>query len=62
MRVRTSLDPDGRVAQANYVKLYGDFPKFTYYFNPQSNDRNIEFDPKRNLFTKLKTEEQVTAP
>ena len=35
---------------------------FAYYLNPTPNDRNIEFDPKRNLFTNLKTEEQVTAP
>jgi hypothetical protein len=23
---------------------------FTYYFNPTANDRNLEFDPSRNLF------------
>ncbi len=26
---------------------------FTYYLNPSPNDRNLEFDPKRNLFTNL---------
>jgi hypothetical protein len=35
---------------------------FTYYLNPMPNDRNVEFDPKRNLFTNLKPEEQVAAP
>jgi hypothetical protein len=35
---------------------------FTYYLNPTPNDRNLEFDPKRNLFTNLKDEERVTAP
>lgn len=24
--------------------------EFTYYFNPTPNDRNLEFDPKKNLF------------
>jgi hypothetical protein len=23
---------------------------FTYYYNPTANDRNLEFDPKKNLF------------
>lgn len=27
---------------------------FNYYLNPSQNDTNIEFDPKRNLFKKLK--------
>ena len=35
---------------------------FTYYLNPAPNDRNVEFDPKQNLFTNLKRTEQVTAP
>lgn len=34
----------------------------TYYFNPAVNDRNLEFDPKRNLFNNLKLEEQVRNP
>lgn len=36
--------------------------RFTYYLNPTPNDRNVEFDPKRNLFTNLKSDERVTAP
>ncbi|NQX02548.1 carboxypeptidase regulatory-like domain-containing protein [bacterium] len=35
---------------------------FTYYFNPTPNDRNLEFDPKRNLFTDLESTEQVREP
>jgi hypothetical protein len=73
-RVRTVLDDQGRTQSALYGKIYGDIhfyvgtkvPKpgigFTYYLNPTPNDRNLEFDPKRNLFTNLKTEERVTAP
>lgn len=36
--------------------------EFTYYFNPTPNDRNLEFDPKRNLFTDLDPTEQVHDP
>ncbi len=34
---------------ANYAKIYGDFPKFVYFYNPTPNDRNLEFDPDKNL-------------
>lgn len=37
--------PDG----PHYGKIYGDFMEFTYYLNPTPNDRNIEFDPQKNL-------------
>jgi hypothetical protein len=30
--------------------------------DPTPNDRNIEFDPKRSLFTNLKPDERVTEP
>jgi hypothetical protein len=49
-RVRTVLDKDGNIVSALYGKIYGDFLYFTYYLNPTSNDRNIEFDPAKNLF------------
>jgi hypothetical protein len=73
IRVRTVLDDRGAVVSALYGKIYGGiefFPvssktakiRFTYYLNPVSNDRNIEFDPKRNLFTNLKELEKPTAP
>ncbi len=57
LRTRVKLDKDGKVISANYAKVMGDFRldarggvNFTYYFNPTPNDRNLEFDPKRNLF------------
>ena len=35
---------------------------FTYYLNPTPNDRNMEFDPTRNLLTGLKEAEKVSVP
>jgi hypothetical protein len=61
-RVRTLLDAKGGVKSALYGKIYGDFMQFTYYLNPTSNDRNVEFDPKQNLLKGLKSFEQVSAP
>jgi hypothetical protein len=49
-RVRTVLDKDGNIVSALYGKIYGDFLQFTYYLNPTPNDRNVEFDPAKNLF------------
>jgi hypothetical protein len=64
-RVRTSVDAKGNIVQANYGKMYGDFgfvggnhsvngnfasiKWIGSYFNPTPNDRNVEFDPKKNL-------------
>jgi len=62
LRLRTRVDEKGNIKSANYAKLYGDFMYFTYYFNPTPNDRNLEFDPERNLFTDLKPNERVSAP
>ena len=50
-RVRTILDEDGNIVSAHYGKIYGDFPNIIHYFNPTPNDRNVEFDPDRNLAT-----------
>jgi hypothetical protein len=49
LRVRTKLDTAGKIMSANYAKIYGDFPKFVYFYNPTPNDRNLEFDPDENL-------------
>jgi len=49
-RVRTKLDEHGNIISARYGKIYGDFLSFTYYLNPTPNDRNVEFDPEKNLF------------
>jgi hypothetical protein len=57
LRTRVKLDAKGRIISANYAKIYDDIrfdPRgtvsFWYYFNPTPNDRNLEFDPSRNLF------------
>jgi len=71
-RVRT-VEENGRIVAANYGKIIGDVgidPRdsktclisFTYYFNPVSLDRNLEWDPQRNLLQDLKREEIPTAP
>ncbi len=74
LRVRTILDEKGNIKSALYGKIHGGFKFFgaatdgsfltvpAYYLNPESNSRNMEFDPGRNLFKKLKKGEQVTAP
>ena len=72
-RVRTEMDDQGNVTNALYGKIYGDFALdpinsktllvfFNFYFNPNSNSRNVEFDPKRNLSQNLKLLEGVNAP
>jgi hypothetical protein len=49
LRVRTKLDTAGKIMSANYAKIYGDFSKFVYFYNPTPNERNLEFDPDKNL-------------
>jgi hypothetical protein len=63
-RVRTILDSNGNVKSALYGKIYGDPEQvnFRYYLNPTPNDRNIEFDPKRNLLGGLESSEGVSVP
>jgi hypothetical protein len=59
-RIRTVIDEKNNLISARYGKMYGDLefdetPKGawvrlgTTYLNPIANDRNVEFDPKRNL-------------
>ncbi|NTV15658.1 MAG: hypothetical protein HGA96_17305 [Desulfobulbaceae bacterium] len=57
-RVRTVVDKNGVVVRANYGKIEGDFRvykkaevNFSYIFNPDGT-RNLEEDPKKNLFKK----------
>lgn len=72
-RVRTVLDQQGRVVSAMYGKIYGDLQffapesrngmiRFTYYLNPVDLDRNLEFDPSRNLFPKSMPGTNITEP
>ena len=50
-RIRTQTNEMGQVTSALYGKIYGHINgTFSYYLNPTPNDRNVEFDPKRNLF------------
>jgi hypothetical protein len=58
-RVRTVVDEKGQIVKANYGKIYGpvkygflgDHLKLgiMYYFNPEVNSRNLEFDTSKNL-------------
>jgi hypothetical protein len=73
-RVRTKKDAQGNIVSALYGKIAGDFNQesggivargwlsFTYYLNPEPNSRNMEFNPKQNLFKNLPPLERVTAP
>lgn len=73
LRVRSSVNAKGEIEEANYAKLCGNVVfslrgmqggvsriQFQYYFNPSTNDRNLEFD-SRNLFEGLSHQEQVRA-
>lgn len=73
VRVRSTTNRTGVVTNAYYGKIPDDFVfgaagtnggllSFTYYLNPTPNDRNLEFDPKQNLFKDLKPMEQVREP
>lgn len=66
LRVRTILDPQGDAISAHYGKIYGDFKFFgahedgsfigvdALYFNPTTNDRNLEYKVGENLNTGLR--------
>ena len=62
LRVRSVTDKPGNLISACYGKIYGDFPGIIYYFNPSPNDRNVEFDKRRNLSKNLKKPESVSVP
>ena len=62
LRVRTKLDENGNIISANYGKIYGDFMTIIYYFNPTPNDRNVEFDPSRNLLKNQTASQRVRIP
>ncbi len=68
-RVRTKIDSSGQVESALYGKIYGNIKvggldrktavvHFLYYLNPDGT-RNLEFDPKQNLF---KNDRRTYAP
>jgi hypothetical protein len=71
-RVRT-VEQNGKIVSALYGKIKGGISlegretktcsvAFTYYLNPTTLDRNMEFDLKRNLFTNLPNLEQPRLP
>lgn len=70
LRTRVKKDQYGRIISANYAKFIGRMNvmanigriEFFYYFNPTPNDRNLEFDPKKNLFPKDKPGANVYDP
>ena len=70
LRTRVKFDKQGNVISANYAKVRGDFRLdakhscvgFSYYFNPNTNDRNLEFDLKKNLFPAELTGADVRLP
>ena len=62
LRVRSKVDEEGNLISAHYIKIYGDFPDIQYYFNPTPNDRNLEFDPQKNLFKNLPYDQKVNQP
>ena len=69
LRIRVQRDAMGAITSAHYVKLMGDIlldPSgslgFAYYFNPTPGDRNLEFDPERNLLPPTDFSERVTEP
>lgn len=70
LRTRVKKDQQGRIISANYAKFIGTMNvwantgkiEFLYYFNPAPNDRNLEFDPKQNLFPEDKPGARVYKP
>jgi hypothetical protein len=72
IRVRT-VEQDGKIVSARYGKIRGGFElapsnsktckvKLSYYYNPTSLDRNLEWDTKRDLFSGLSDMETPREP
>lgn len=57
LRVRSQVDQDGRVISAHYAKIvsphltgmYMQVLRWSFFYNPTPNDRNLEYDFRRNL-------------
>lgn len=57
LRVRSQVDQNGRVVSAHYAKIvsphltgmYKQVLRWSFFYNPTPNDRNLEYDFKRNL-------------
>jgi len=68
-RIRSATNESGAVVRGLYGKIYGPFRyrpngviEFNYYVNPESNDRNMEYDPAKNLFEGLPAGERMWEP
>jgi hypothetical protein len=72
-RVRCATNDQGVITKAHYgkiragMKFSGIWPvgsslSFVYYLNPTPNDRNLEFDTKKNLLKNVKNSERVVSP
>ena len=75
-RSRVQLDEEGKIVSCHYGKMIdavnvatksgrpegNPIVRFTYYFNPTPMDRNLEFDPKQNLFPSSDGNLQVVKP
>lgn len=61
-RIRTRTDASGNVFGGHYGKIYGEFPKASYYVNPSPGDRNVEWDPSKNALSPLPPKQRVLAP
>lgn len=68
LRLRVVKDGD-QIVQANYAKINEEVAfdprgrvKFSYCFNPEVNDRNLEFDPTQNLLQGVWGGERVQHP
>jgi hypothetical protein len=65
VRVRTMRDEHGAITNAFYGKIYGPFVftaksiGCTYYLNPTSLDRNLEFDRTKNLLQGVVDQNQL---
>lgn len=63
-RIRCQDDVDSCL----YGKIYGDIEfgsksvNFDYYLNPTMGDRNVEFDPSKNLFKDISRSDRITRP
>ena len=69
-RMRTAVNGQGKLVDARYGKIYGEiqfgtgrlpYIRFKYYYN-SAGTRNLEFDPKSNLFTNLPSLNRVYQP
>ena len=72
-RIRSVVGENGEIVSAYYGKIQGDILvtpinskscllRFTCYANPNSNDRNLEFDTRKNLQKGLQSFDEVREP